>query len=79
MFFPLFSKVFIDILRIYELPKIYNKTPEYCQILALTIIIYRASSMSQLNFFLNYTRINFIESVPLDAKDSFDTKFLKKS
>ena len=28
MFFPLFSKVFTDILRIYELPKIYNKNTE---------------------------------------------------
>ena len=28
MFFPLFSKVFTDILRIYELPKIYNKNAE---------------------------------------------------
>ena len=30
MFFPLFWKVFIDILKIYELPWIYNKLPKYC-------------------------------------------------
>ena len=40
MFFPLCSKVFIDILKIYELPKINNTIPKYCQTLVLTIIIY---------------------------------------
>ena len=49
MFFPLFSKFFTDILKIYELPKIYNKKPKYCQTLVLTIIIYQANSMSQLH------------------------------
>ena len=48
MFFPLFPKVFTNILKIHELPKMYNTIPKYYQTLALTIIIYQASSMSQL-------------------------------
>ena len=47
MFFSLFSKVFADILEIYELPKIYNEIPKYCQKPVLTIIIYQTNSMSQ--------------------------------
>ena len=47
MFFPFFSKVFADILKIYELPKIENTIPKYCQTLVLTIIIYQVNSMSQ--------------------------------
>ena len=43
-----FSKVFTDILKICELPKIYNKKPNHCQILVLAVIIYQANSMSQL-------------------------------
>ena len=31
MFFPLFSKVFSNILKIYELTKINNTIPTYCQ------------------------------------------------
>ena len=46
--FPLCSKVFINISKIYELPKINNTIPKYCQTLVLTIIIYQANSMSQL-------------------------------
>ena len=49
MFFPFFSKVSINILKIYELPKIKNIIPKYCQALVLTIIIYLANSMSQLH------------------------------
>ena len=48
MLFPLYSKVFTNILKIYELPKINNTIPKYCQTLVLTIIIYQANSMSQL-------------------------------
>ena len=66
MFFPLFPKVFTDILMIHELPKIYNKIPKYCKTLVLKIIIYQANFMP-----LNYIRINFIENVPERAKDSF--------
>ena len=47
--FPLFLKDFTDILKIYELPKIYNKIPKYSQTLVLTIIVYQANSMSQLH------------------------------
>ena len=47
MFFPLFWKVFTNILKIYELPKIGNKIPKYFQTLFLTIIIYQATSLSQ--------------------------------
>ena len=77
MFFPLFSKVFTDILKIYELPKIYNKIPKYCQTLVLTMIMYQANSMSNLIWLLNYTPINFIENKQFGAKDSFGTKFNK--
>ena len=49
MLVPLFSKVFTNILKIYELPKINNAIPEYCQTLVLTIIIYQANAMSQLH------------------------------
>ena len=49
MFFPLFSKVFPNILKIYELPKIYNEILKYCQTLVLKIIIYQANSMSHLH------------------------------
>ena len=47
IFFPLCSKVF-NILNIYELPKIINTIPKYCQTIVLTIIIYQANFMSQL-------------------------------
>ena len=40
MFFPLFSKVFTNILKIYELTKIFNAIPKYCQALVTTIIMY---------------------------------------
>ena len=49
LFFPLFSKVSTNILKIYELPKINNTIPKYYQTLVLTIIIYLANSMSQLH------------------------------
>ena len=49
IFTNVLSKVFTDILKIYELPKIYNKKPKYCQTFVLTIIIYQANSMSQLH------------------------------
>ena len=49
MFFPLFSKVFTNTLKIYELPKINNTTPKYCQTLVSTIIMFQANSMSQLH------------------------------
>ena len=45
MFFPLFSNVFTNILKIYELPKIYNKILKKL----FTIIIYQVNSMSQLH------------------------------
>ena len=49
IFFPLCSKVFADILKIYELPKIDNTIPKYCQTHVWTIINYQANSMSQLH------------------------------
>ena len=76
MFFPLFSKVFTNILKTYELLKI-NTIPKFCQTLVLTIIIYQANSMSQLHLASKLTPINFIENVPSGAKDSFGTKFKK--
>ena len=41
IFTNVLSKVFTDILKNYELPKIYNKKPKYCQTLVSTIIIYQ--------------------------------------
>ena len=49
MFSPLFSKVLTNILKIYELPKVHNKTPEYRQTLVSRRIIYRANSVPQQN------------------------------
>ena len=49
IFANLLSKAFTGILKIYELPKIYNKRPKYYQTLDLTIIIYQVNSMSQLH------------------------------
>ena len=49
MFFPLFLKVFTDILKIYELSKRYNKIPKYFLTLVLTIIIYQTNSISQIH------------------------------
>ena len=43
------SKVFTDMLNIYEIPKMYYKKPKYSQTLALIIIVYNANSMSQLH------------------------------
>ena len=77
IFFPLLPKVFTDILKIYELPKIYNKIPKYYQTLLVTIIIYQANFMSQLHLDLNYTPINFTGNVHQRAKDFFGTKFKK--
>ena len=48
IFYPLFSKDSNDILKIYELPKIYDKIPKYCQMF-LTIIMYQANSIFQLH------------------------------
>ena len=66
MFFPLFSKVLTNILKIIELPKIHNKIPEYSQRLALIRINYRANSIPQLHLtfelYLTLT-LNFIENV----------------
>ena len=78
MFFPLFSKVFPDILKIYELPKIYNKIPKYWQTLVLTIIILQANSMSQLHLafdFINLTLLTLSKMCPRVAKNSFGIKF----
>ena len=49
MFFTLFSKVFTNISKIYELPKINNMIPKYCQTLVITIIIYQVNFTSQLH------------------------------
>ena len=75
MFFPLCSIVFTNLLKIYELPKINNTIPKYCQTLVLTIIIYQANSMSQLH--LASEIYPFIENVLLGAKDSLGTKLKK--
>ena len=65
MFFPIFSNLFTDILKIYELPKIYNK------------ILKKLLTMSSTRSILCHNFIwllKFIENVLLGAKDCFDTK-----
>ena len=49
MFFPLFLKVFTNGLKIFDLPKMYNKIPKYCQTPVFTIIIYQVNSTWQLH------------------------------
>ena len=71
----IFIFVLTNILKIYELPKIINMVPKYCQTLVLTIIIYQANSMSQLH--LASEIYPFIENVLLGAKDSLGTKLKK--
>ena len=68
MFFPIFSNLFTDILKIYELPKIYNK------------ILKKLLTMSSTRSILCHNFIwllKFIENVHLGAKDSFGTKLKK--
>ena len=66
------------ILKIYELPKINNTIPKYCQTHVLTIIIYQANSMSQLQLVSSELYpINFTENVALGEKDSFGPKLKK--
>ena len=68
MFFPIFSNVFTNILKIYELPKIYNK------------ILKKLLTMSSTRSVLCHNFIwllKFIENVHLGAKDSFGTKLKK--
>ena len=78
IFFPLCSKFFINILKIYDLPKINNTIPKYCQTHVLTIIIYQANSMSQLQLVSSELYpINFTENVALGEKDSFGPKLKK--
>ena len=78
LFFSLCSKVFTNILKIYELPKINNTIPKYCQTHVLTIIIYQANSMSQLQLVSSELYpINFTENVALGEKDSFGPKLKK--
>ena len=67
MFFPLYSNVSTNILKIYKLPKIDNMMPKYCQTLVLAIIIYQANSMSQLR--LASELYPFFENVSLGPKD----------
>ena len=75
IFFLLFSKVFTNISKIYELPKINNIIPKYCQSLVLTIVKYQAIFMSQLHLASELYPYNFFENVLLGAKYSFGTKF----
>ena len=49
IFFPLLRNVFSDILKIFELAKIYNKIPKYCQAFLVTITIYQITFFSQLH------------------------------
>ena len=51
VFFPLFSNVFTNICKIYELPKRYNKKPKHSQTLVL-MIIYQVNAMPKVSFFV---------------------------
>ena len=62
MFFALFSKVFTNVLKDYELPKIYNE------------ILKKIVHNNHHNFIL---LLNFIKNVHLGAMDSFGTKLKK--
>ena len=55
IFFNVLSKVFTEILNVYELPKIYNKKPKYCQKFVLIIITYQVNSIPNFIWLLNYT------------------------
>ena len=77
MFFPFSWNVFPNILKIYELPKINYSIPKYCQTLVWRIIITRPILCHNFISLLNYNPINFIENVPLGAKNSFGTNFQK--
>ena len=79
IFFLLFSKVFTNISKIYELPKINNIIPKYCQSLVLTIVKYQAIFMSQLHLASELYPYNFFENVLLGAKYSFGRVFFQKS
>ena len=48
MFVLLLHKISTDILKISDMPNIYNKIPKYCKTLLVTITIYQANFMSQL-------------------------------
>ena len=61
--FTIFSKVFTDILKIYELHKIYYKIP-YCQILVLTIIIYQANSVPTSSGFVTIPLLTLLKLCP---------------
>ena len=65
MFFPLFSKFFTNILKVDELPEIYNKILKNLFI----IIIHQINSLSQIDL-----ASELIENVQLETKDSFGTK-----
>ena len=67
MFLPLFLKVITNILKIYELPKIYK-------ILKKLFTISSPRSILCHNFIWV---LNFIENLHLGAKDSFGTKLKK--
>ena len=79
IFTNVLSKVFTDILKIYELPKLYNKMPKYCQTLILTIIIYQANSMSQLHltFELYPPLLTLLKMYPRAKKTLLVLKFKK--
>ena len=55
MFFALFLNVFINILKIYGLPKINNMIPKYCQTFVLTVAITRSILCHNFIWLLNYT------------------------
>ena len=68
MFFPFFSNVFTNILKIYELPKKCNKIVKKL----FTIIIYQVDFMSQLHL-----ASELYWKCTLGVKDSFGTKLKK--
>ena len=76
IFTNVLSIIFINISQTYELPKIHNKIPNYCQTLNNNHLL---GQFYVKNFIgsLNCTPINFTENVPFGANNSFGTKLKK--
>ena len=68
MLFPLFWKIFTNILKIYELPKIYNKILKKL----FKIIIYQINSVSQIHL-----ASDLYGKCTLGGKNLFGTKLKK--
>ena len=66
VFFPLFSKVFTNICKIYELPKYITKYLKYSEILVLSIIIiiYQVNVVPKVFFFVTSDAVLHVYNEP---------------